>query len=63
MFSIYISKSPDVVSHSLMVGDWNRTLVAEGEDMEFYSLSGDGSSWAIDVTDAKYGNTVIVSDW
>ena len=63
IFSIYISKNPDVVSHSLMVGDWNRTLVAEGEEMEFYSLSGDGSSWAIDVTDAKYGDKVIVSDW
>ena len=63
LFAIYISKNTNEVSHSIQIGDWNRTLVADGEEMDFYSLSGDGSSWAVDVTDAKYGDQTIVSDW
>ena len=63
LFAIYISKNPNLVSHSIQIGDWNRTLVADGEEMDFYSISGDGSSWAIDVTDVKYGGETIVTDW
>lgn len=60
---MFISKTPDTVPHTLQVGDWDTTFVAEGETVDFYELSLDGSSWAIEVTDVYFGDTTILSHW
>ena len=60
---MYISKTPEAAPHTLQVGDWDTTYLAEGESVDFYSLSLDGSSWAVEVTDSYFGNTTIVQKW
>jgi len=60
---MFISKTPASVPHTLQVGDWDTKFVAEGETVEFYELALDGSSWAVEVTDAKFGDSVILSHW
>jgi len=60
---MFVSKTPETAPHTLQVGDWDTTYVAEGETVDFYDLSLDGSSWAIEVTDANFGDTTILSHW
>ena len=59
---MYVSKTPEVQPHTLHVGDWDKSLIADGEEVDFYNLSLDGSKWTVEVTDARYGDTVLVDD-
>ena len=62
LFAMYVSKTPEVQPRTPLVGDWVRSLLADGEEVDFYNLSLDGSKWTIEVTDARYGDTVLVDD-
>lgn len=62
VFAIYVSKTPEVYPHMLHVGDWDPNLVADGEEIEFYNLSLDGSKWSIELTSMKLGDDVLEED-